>query len=163
VKKILSIAAAVLTLAAAPSYAQSGHGSMEGHDMKKMEGARHGTKIRDVKVEGFRLEYYLIDMKEMAGSKEHMGHEMGMAKMKSHHLMSYVTAADGKAVVDAKVGYLVAGAAGAEQKVMAMVMDGGYGADVELSPQGPDKVTVKAVVGAKTLVDEFVHPQPKQP
>lgn len=163
VKKILSIVAAALSLAAAPLHAQSGHESMAGHDMKKMSGDRHGTKVREAKVEGFTLEYYLIDMREMAGSKAHTGTEQGTEAMKSHHLMSYVTAADGKAVVDAQVGYLVAGAAGAEQKATAMFMDGGYGADVELSPQGPDTVTVQAVVGAQTLVDEFVHPQPKQP
>ncbi|HEY6000339.1 MAG TPA: hypothetical protein VI078_13705 [bacterium] len=147
---------------AAVQVAQSGHESMAGHDMKKMEGNRHGTRIREAKVEGFTIEYYLIDMREMAKSQEHMGHETGMAKMKSHHLMTYVTGADAKPVTDAKVGYLIVGAGGAEQKAMAMAMDGGYGADVDLTAAGPDKVTVKIVAGAKTLLDEFTYPVPKQ-
>lgn len=146
---------------ALPSLASAmDHGAMGGHKMggeAKSAGAatRHGTEIREAKVEGYKLEYNLIDAKEMM--KNMPMKDMDMSKMKSHHLMVYVAGPDGKIVTEGKVGYLVAGPDKAEQKTMAMFMDGGFGADVELKAKGAYKVTTKAVVGEKTLVDEFTY------
>ena len=79
-----------------------------------------------------------------------------MSKMKSHHLMVYITAPDGKPIGEAKVGYMVTGPAG-EQKTMAGAMNGGFGADVDLKGKGAYKVVLKAVVGEKTLNDELTY------
>ena len=153
-----------LTLGAAlalPSLAGAmDHGSMGGHSMgggAKAAGAapRHGKEIREAKAEGYKLEYNLIDMAEMMKGTS-MKHT-DMSKMKSHHLMVYLAGPDGKAVADAKVGYLIAGPGDAEQKTMAMFMDGGFGADVDLKAKGTYKVKTKAVAGEKTLVDEFTY------
>jgi hypothetical protein len=136
------------------------HGSMGGMNMggEAKAGAaseRHGKQVREAKVDGYKLEYFLIDMKESMKGMPMQGHDM--SKMKSHHLMVYLAGPDGKAVTEGKVGYLVAGPDKAEQKTMAMFMDGGFGADVDLKAKGAYKVTTKAVVGDKTLVDDFTY------
>ena len=46
----------------------------------------------------------------------------------THHLMVYVMDPDGQAVQEAKLGYLVEGPDGTKQKLMAMGMQGAYGA-----------------------------------
>ena len=114
---------------------------------------RHGQKIREAKVQGYQLEYNLIDMREaMSGMKEH-----DMAKMKSHHLMVYLKGPDGKYAQDAKVGFSLTGPDGKDQKTMAMSMGEGFGADIDLKAKGTYRIKTKAVVGNKTLTDEFTY------
>lgn len=133
-------------------------GSMEtehGGDSMEMDHSGHeGRLVRSATVDGLALAYHLIDMKAkmaaMPGGAEAMAQ---MPEMKSHHLMLYVTGADGGKITDATVGYLVTGAAG-QQKAMTMAMEGGYGADVELGG-GEYMVKTKIVAGDKTVMDEF--------
>ena len=163
------ILTAVLGLTISPTvYAASEHGGMDHSSMQGMEhggmkgmepgGAQRNAalqegELRASTVEGYRFGYQMADMmKGMAGMK---GHDM--SQMKSHHLMVYIAGPDGKAVEDAKVGYMVAGPGDAVQKTMAMGMGGGYGADIDLKAKGPYKITTKAVVGGKSLVDEFSY------
>jgi hypothetical protein len=164
-KLILAIAALSL---AAPVLAQDhgghgpkagkDHGSMAGMDHSKME--RRGTKIRDAKVEGYRLEYYFMDMKEMMEGMKAMGMQMkehtDMSKMKTHHVMVFITGPDGKLVDHARVGFKVEGPGG-EQRTMAAPMMGGHGADADFKSKGKYKLTMKTVAGEKTIEDEFSH------
>jgi hypothetical protein len=90
-----------------------------------------------------------------AAGVEMKGHDM--AQMKSHHLMVYLTAPDGAPVAGARVGYLVRGPGGSEQKTMAAFMEGGYGADLELKAPGAYEITTRAVDGGKNLVDTFSY------
>ena len=113
--------------------------------------AMKGTEIRSAKADGYTFRYELIDL--LADMKDHQGHDM--SKMKSHHLMVYVTDPAGKTVRQAKVGYLVTGPDKAEQKVMAMFMEGGFGADIDLKAKGAYKVLAKVAAGDKTVKDEF--------
>jgi hypothetical protein len=133
---------------AVPSFAaHEEHGSS--HSAEK----HHGQKIREAKVAGYQLEYNLIDMREaMSGMKEH-----NMAKMKSHHLMLYLKGLDGKYMQDAKVGFWLTGPGGKDQKTMAMAMGEGFGADIDLKVEGTYRIKTKAVVGDKTLTDEFTY------
>ena len=112
-----------------------------------------GTEVRSAKADGYTFRYELIDM--LAGMKDHQGHDM--SKVKSHHLMVYVTDPEGKTVRQAKVGYLVTGPDKAEQKVMAMFMEGGFGADIDLKVKGAYKVLTKLAAGDKTVKDEFTY------
>ncbi|MBE0618739.1 MAG: hypothetical protein IH608_12580 [Proteobacteria bacterium] len=139
------------------------HGSMKGMEMKAggqaMEHeARMGQKIHESTVEGYELVYHTMDnaaaMEKMKDMKGMQGHDM--SQMKSHHLMLYIVGPDGKPVDDAKVGYKVEGPAG-EQKTMAMGMEGGFGADVELKAKGTYEIKAKAMIGDKSLVDEFKY------
>ena len=162
-----------------PAFASgTGHGSVGATGMKGMEGQAGGMKgmgmqgmggkqgsavmgreIRTAKVDGYTLTYRLIDMKQrMAMMKGMKG--MDMSKMKSHHLMVFVTGPDGRAVTDAKVGFKVQGPAGAqvpEQRVMCMAMSGGFGADVELGTKGTYSIKAKVVAGDTKLVDAFTY------
>ncbi|MBI5443192.1 MAG: hypothetical protein HY900_18495 [Deltaproteobacteria bacterium] len=158
-KKLIS-AVAALSLSLPFAATAMDHGSMGGMDHGSMGAApskgmpRMGKKIQEEKAEGYKLEYYLMDMAEMMKNMKMSMKDMDMSKMKSHHLMVYITSPDGKPIEDAKVGYLVAGPGG-EQKSMAGAMNGGFGGDVDLKGKGSYKVTTKAVIGGKTLMDDF--------
>jgi len=69
----------------------------------------------------------------------------------------YLKDADGKYVQGAKVGFWLTGPDGKDQKTMAMSMGEGFGADIDLKAKGAYKIKTKAVVGDKTLVDEFTY------
>lgn len=150
----------------ASAFAEHGHGSsgmgtemkMEhkmaegGHDMA-MDHA--GKLIRTHTTGGLTLTYRLMDMhgrmKGMAGMEK-------MAdKVASHHLMVMVTRADGGMVHDARVGFLVTGPDGKKMKLMAMGMEGGHGADVDMKQKGKYRVSVKIQAGEKIVKDSFTH------
>jgi hypothetical protein len=155
----------------APAQAQTGHGSMQGTEKKgSTEGAGAqgsvdiatlGREIHQSSVDGYRLTYRLLDMNEQMKDAQGMqGMPMqgqGPDPMRSHHLMVIITGPDKKVIEEAKVGFMVTGPGGSDQKVMAAGMKGGFGADVDLKTKGPYKVKTKAVVGEKTLMDEMTY------
>ena len=113
-------------------------------------------EIRTAVVSGYTLTYTLIDMKKMmAASAAPMTHDM--SKMKSHHLMVNPVAPDRKPATGGKAGFLVVQPDKTEVKAMAMLMEGGFGADLDLVVKGDYKITTKIVLGDTTLVDEFVY------
>lgn len=157
----LALGAALSLPSLAAAVDHSAHGSMAGMtgEAKAMpapaaKSAMKGKMVRSVKVDGYQFTYHLIDMAEMMKGVPMKG---DMATMKSHHLMVYVAGPDGKPATQGKVGYLVTGPDKAEQKTMAMAMEGGFGADVDLKAKGAYAVKTKAVFGEKTVVDEFTH------
>ena len=118
--------------------------------------APQNQEVRRATVQGYTLVYTLIDMNQMmASSSMPMTH--GAQQMKSHHLMVNPLRPDGTAVAAGRAGYLIVQPNGVEVKVMTMLMDGGFGADVDLVAKGDYRITTKIVLGDTTLVDEFVH------
>ena len=114
-----------------------------------------GAVVHESTIEGFSFAYHLIDlrkdadeMKDMEGAKE---------ADQTHHLMVYVMDSQGRSVQDAKLGYLVEGPDGAKQKLMAMGMQGAYGANVDFSKKGVYTIKVKCVTGGKKLFDRFSY------
>ena len=114
-----------------------------------------GVMIHESTIEGYHFAYHLIDirkgpeeMKDMKGSKE--------ADM-THHLMVYVLDPNGRAVEEAKLGYLVEGPDGAKQKLMTMGMKGAYGANVSFKNKGTYTVKTKFLAGDKKLLDGFSY------
>ena len=114
-----------------------------------------GAMIHESTIDGYRFAYHLIDiqknpeqMSDMKDSKE---------SEKTHHLMVYVMDPDGQAVQQAKLGYLVEGPNGAKQKLMAMGMQGAYGANVDFRNKGSYTIKTKIVTGDKKLFDRFSH------
>jgi hypothetical protein len=155
----------MLTLATVPyaqaidhsqmDHSQMGHGSMAAAPAAEKP-APANQEIRKVVVNGYTLRYELIDMKKlMASSSTSMAHDM--SKMKSHHLMVYPVRSGSAPITDGKAGYLVVQPDKTEVKAMAMLMENGFGADVDLVAKGDYKITTKIVLGATTLVDEFVY------
>ncbi len=137
--------------------------AMDKHDHGKgTEGIDHsahtGENIHNSKKEGYTLAYHLIDMKaQMASMKEH-AHTHGSEKMDmTHHLMVYLTDADGNPVTDAKVGYLVVNPDGTNQKLMCMHMKGGFGSDINLKQKGTYTIKTKALSGDTKLMDQFSY------
>lgn len=155
-RNVLALCCAIFGLALAGSAGAMDHGQMKGGmDMDPM-----GQEIHESTVDGYHLTYRLIDMKQkmemMKGMKGMSMKGMDMSQMKSHHLMVFVTGPDGKPIEDGKVGYKVEGPGG-EQKTMAMGMKGGFGADVDVAKPGTYEIKTKAVMGDKTLTDEFKY------
>ncbi len=102
---------------------------------------RVGTQIHQSVVEGYRLEYRLVELP---------GQEI-------LHLMVYIQDPEGGNIGQAKVGFLVIGPDGTKQKVMAMGMKGAFGADVDLRKKGQYTIKTKVVTSEKTLIDKFVY------
>jgi len=158
--------AALLALTAAPrafamDHSAMGHGSTAAMPVSAPANAAEkpavtSKEIRTAVVNGYTLTYTLIDLKQMmAAAATPMAHDM--SKMKSHHLMVNPVAPDRKPVTAGKAGYLVVQPDKVEVKAMAMLMEGGFGADVDLLVKGDYKITTKIVLGDTTLVDEFVY------
>ena len=113
---------------------------------------KNDQAIHQSMVEGHHLRYELIDMKAKMKNMK-----MDMPDMKSHHLMVYIMDKSGNPVTDAKVGYLVEGPGDSTQKAMAMGMNKGFGADVDLKPGTPYTIKTKIMAGDKKLIDEFSY------
>lgn len=159
---------ALLTIAAAPVAFAMDHSKMDhsamGHGSPAATPAAApatpvnpaNKEIRTAVVNGYTLTYTLIDMKQMmASSTMPMSHDM--SKMKSHHLMVNPVAPDRKPLSGGKAGYLVVQPDKTEIKAMTMLMEGGFGADVDLVAKGDYRITTKIVLDKTTLVDEFVY------
>jgi hypothetical protein len=101
-------------------------------------------------VEDHNLAYKLIDIRQAL--KKHGGDQDQTA---THHLMIYITDPQGNPVTGAKVGFLIEGPDKENQRVMAMGMETGYGADISLAAKGKYTIKTKAVVGDKTLIHGF--------
>jgi hypothetical protein len=160
-KKISTLVALFFTLNvffAAALFAQSGHTDhsshtgtkteesmdMGGHDMG--ESSRGGMKIHESMVEGYHFEYRLID----TGAK--MKSVKGMEHI-THHMMVYVKGPE--KIEKIKVGYLVTGPDGSKQKLMAMSMGGGSGADVSFASKGMYMIKTKVVADGTKLSHMF--------
>ncbi len=114
-----------------------------------------GVLIHESTIEGHHFAYHLIDMrkspdemKDMQGSKE---------ADTTHHLMVYVKSPDGQVSEMAKLGYLVEGPDGAKQKLMAMGMQGAFGANVNFKIKGTYTIKTKLQAGDKKLFDRFSY------
>ena len=105
------------------------------------EAKRVVVQIHRSVVDGYRFEYYLLDLP----GKE------------TQHMMVYIQDPEGNSIRDAKVGFLIIGPDGTKQKTMTMGMKGAFGADISFQKKGRYTVKTKAVTGGKKLFDKFVH------
>ncbi len=98
-----------------------------------------GVQIHTSTVDAYEFHYTLYDFPEQ----------------KTQHLMVSIFGPDGKAVEEGKVGFLVTGPDGSEQKAMTMGMKGAYGANMDFSQKGVYSIKTKAVFGDKKLFDQY--------
>ena len=146
--KRTSLVAAImlgLVLLGGTAFSAEDMGNMmhQDHDMGKM--------IHSSTVAGYKFSYHLIDIKaKMEKMKGKM--EMGEA---SHHLMVFISGADGHKAADGDVGFQVEGPDGSVQKQMAMAMSDGFGANFKLDPGVNYVIKTKAVTGDEKLEDQF--------
>ena len=114
-----------------------------------------GDVVHESTIEGYRFAYHLIDLRKDADKVKSM--QGTQEAEQTHHLMVYVMGPQGRSVEGAKLGYLVEGPGGAKQKLMAMGMQGAYGANVDFTKKGQYTIKVKCVTGDKKLFDRFVY------
>ncbi len=140
-----------------PVYAMDQHD--HGQGMEGMDHSAHtGENIHNSKQAEYTLAYHLIDMKaQMDAMKAHAQSHDAMNMDMTHHLMVYLTDANGNPVKDAKVGYLVVNPDGTKQKLMCMHMKGGFGADINLKQKGAYTIKTKALSGDKKIMDQFSY------
>jgi hypothetical protein len=112
-----------------------------------------GDMIHESVIDGYRFAYHLIDIKKNPEQMKDM--KDVTAAEKTHHLMVYVVDPNGQGVQKAKLGYLVEGPNGAKQKLMAMGMQGAYGANIDFRTKGSYIIKTKIVTGDKKLFDRF--------
>jgi hypothetical protein len=150
-KKTILIMMISMVFGLGPVFAAS-----SGHD----HGHVMGQMIRHSTVDGYGFMYHVLDMAQRAVMMKGMeGMEMpGMSKSPdiTNHLMVYINDAGGKPV-SGKIGFLITGPDGKEQKTLTMGMNNGYGADVSFKEKGTYKIKTKAVIDGKTIQDEFSH------
>jgi hypothetical protein len=119
-----------------------------------------GQMLHQSTVDGYGFMYHVLNMAERNVMMKGMeGMDMpGMSKSPdiTNHLMVYITDPGGKSV-SGKVGFLITGPDGKEQKTLTMGMHDGFGADVSFKEKGIYKIKTKAVMGEKTLLDEFTY------
>jgi hypothetical protein len=128
-----------LAAASAPPPGANPHAGM---DMGDQSGK---LKIHQGKKDGYSFAFELLPMK---------------GEGYTHHLMVFVKDASGKAVNGAKVGYDVVSPVSAkkkDQKVMAMGMGDGYGANLDFSAKGKYTIKTKVVGGGPNLLYDFVY------
>ena len=146
-KKTILITVISMFLGMAPVFAASA-----GHAM--------GQMVHQSTVDGYGFMYHVLNMAERKDIMKGMeGMEMpGMSKSPdiTNHLMVNITDLGGKPV-SGKIGFLITGPDGREQKTLTMGMQDGYGADVSFKEKGIYKIKTKAVIGEKTLLDEFSY------
>ena len=114
-----------------------------------------GVLIHESTIEGYHFAYHLIDMRKNPDEMKDM--QGGKEADTTHHLMVYVKSPDGQVSEMAKLGYLVEGPDGAKQKLMAMGMQGAFGANVNFNIKGPYTIKTKLLVGDKKLFDRFTY------
>ena len=114
-----------------------------------------GAVVHESTIEGYSLAYHLIDIRKDADKMKDM--EAANDPNETHHLMVYVMDPEGRAVQEAKLGYLVEGPDGAKQKLMAMGMQGAYGANVNFNKKGMYTIKAKCLAGGKKLFDRFSY------
>lgn len=151
--KFLYVFAIVALLSSAPlaMAADSGHSGHGGSTQTEPGGQTEGN-IYEAVVEGYRLTYQFFDLP--AGNKA--GQE-DMSKVKTHHLMLFLVGPDGKPTPSSQTGFVIQSPDGAEQKILAMAMGDGAGADVSLNGKGKFIIKSKSVVNGKTLIDQFTR------
>ena len=114
-----------------------------------------GAVVHESTIEGYSFAYHLIDLRKDADQMKDM--ESAKEADQTHHLMVYVMDPQGRSVQEAKLGYLVEGPDGAKQKLMAMGMQGAYGANVDFKKTGVYTIKAKCVVDGKKLFDRFSY------
>ncbi len=139
--------------------AQMDHSSHQDRNMQRKNphtghenhAAKQDENIRRALVDGYHFNYQLIDIRAKVADAKDMP-----AGMKSHHLMVYIKDTAGKALAG-RTGYLITGPDNTTQKIMTMGMDGGYGADINLSSKGIYKIKTKIRAGSINLSDSFEY------
>lgn len=121
--------------------------------------ASYGQNIRKVDVSGYSLSYYLLDVieKHITGVMPSETTSSDFNKMKSHHLMVFVTRPNGRPATEGKAGFLVVQPNKTESRDIAFTMDGGFGSDVDLPSKGDFTITTKIVLADVDLLDRFVY------
>ncbi|MDJ0723124.1 MAG: hypothetical protein QNJ04_15915 [Desulfobacterales bacterium] len=159
--KVVTMILFALFLSTGNVYAMDKHDHGKEHG-KEMEGVDHsahaGENIHNSQKDGYALAYHLIDIKaQMATMKNNpQAHDSGMMEM-THHLMVYLTDADGHPMKEAKVGYLVVNPDGTKQKLMSMHMKGGFGSDINLTQKGTYTIKTKVLSGDTKIMDQFSY------
>ncbi|GAB4364789.1 MAG: hypothetical protein Kow00128_06780 [Deltaproteobacteria bacterium] len=155
------LALGALAFSGASAAGEKGHGSMPGMSMKgKMEGhgmMKMGDKVFEGKVGPLHGEARLADMKaQMAKAK--MSPQM-MANMKNtHHLSLMLTdPKTKKAVTEGKGSVTVTGPDKKQAKTDFMVMQGHFGADVNLPAPGKYTFRVEVEAGGTKGSATFEH------
>jgi hypothetical protein len=109
---------------------------------KSLDHSLHtGKKIHEAYIQEYQLAYHLLDLPNNS----------------FQHLMVYIADKNGNIVASGKVGFLIKGPDGNEQKVMAMAMKKSFGGNVNFQIKGTYKIKTKVVLEDKKLLDKFSY------
>jgi hypothetical protein len=153
------VAMAALLAARVSVAAEKGHGSMSGmHGEGKMEGhgmMKMGDKVFEGKVGSLHGEARLMDMKAQMEKAKASGMKMEMKN--THHLSLMLTDKKKMAVTEGKGSVTVTGPDKRSTTTDFMVMQGHFGADVNLPTPGKYTFQVNIESGEKKGMATFVQ------
>lgn len=150
----LALALSLLALPALAPAGDKGHGSMPGmHGGSSMEGhgmMKMGDKIFDGMIGPWHGEARLVDMKAQMEKAKDSGMKMMEGMMKSHHISIGLTdPATKEAVTEGSGTITVTGPGVKAEKTAFMVMEGHFGADVNLPKPGTYTFNVEIEAGGR--------------
>jgi len=117
---------------------------MKGHDMTQSD--KIGDLIHESVIDGYMLSYYFMDLRDQNGGKD---------MDKPHHIMLYIMDDSHKQVLKGKVGFMIKDSNDNKQKAMGMFMSKGFGTTADMKKKGVYKISTKAILGDKKLMDSF--------
>jgi len=118
-----------------------------------MHHGHSGSSIHTSTKGAYTFSYEVIDMTENMKKMKKMP---GMEHMTAtHHLMANVEG--GVDLENSRVGFVVTDPDGKKEKVMAMKMGSGFGADVTMMKEGKYRIKVKYLFGEERVMDEFTY------
>ena len=152
VKKMMKLVMSVLILSVfCTGLVFASSSDMKGHDMAKSD--KIGDLIHESMVDGYMLSYYFMDLRDQKDSKASSHGSMDMDK--PHHIMVYIMDKGHKPVLKGKVGFMIKDTQGNAQKAMGMFMSKGFGTTADMKKKGIYKITTKAMLGDKKIMDSF--------
>jgi hypothetical protein len=144
-KKLIKLIMNILLLTCiSAAFAFAASSDMKGHDMTKSD--KIGDLIHESVIDGYMLSYYFLDLRDQNGGKE---------MDKPHHIMLYIMDDNHKQVLKGKVGFMIKDVDDNKQKAMGMFMSKGFGTTADMKEKGVYKITTKAILGDKKLMDSF--------
>ncbi len=120
----------------------SGTAAIASESGKAVDHSLHkGMKIHEADEQGYHLSYHLIDLPDNS----------------FQHLVVYIADKKGEAIADGKVGFLIKGPDGSEQKVMAMVMKDSFGGNIDFQTKGTYTIKTKVLFKKGRVFNEFSY------
>jgi hypothetical protein len=142
-KKItVSILTAIMVFASGASVAMEHQHGLQMQDSKGMKMSKKmdmsdGMKMHSIDVDGYKLNFHIMDHKAFRSYMDNMGHESHkMREGMSHYVMVDISDKDGNKIKRAKVKLKIITPSSKESEKVAFPMMGSFGSEFDMTEKG---------------------------